>query len=135
MSIRDILLIRIVPNQEIQISSQRSFVVFRNSIHVNGSSFMRFKPHSRVIISPLKSQKFFSVVLEKLIQKKVKSGAYNNASEVVREALRLLEEQDKMKEMKLQQLKTELQKGLNQLNDNQYSTKTLQTIAKSIKGK
>lgn len=41
-------------------------------------------------------------VLEKLIQKKVKSGSYNNASEVVREALRLLEEQDKMKEMKLQ---------------------------------
>lgn len=74
-------------------------------------------------------------MLEKLIQKKVKSSANNNASEVVREALRLLEEQDKFKELKLQQLKTELQKGLNQLNDNQYSTKTLQGIAKSIKRK
>ena len=74
-------------------------------------------------------------MLEKLIQKKVKSGAYNNASEVVREALRLLEEQDKIKEIKLQQLRSELQKGLDQLDDNQYSTKTLQGIAKSIRKK
>ncbi len=74
-------------------------------------------------------------VLEKLIQRKVKSGAYNNASEVVREALRLLEEQDKIKDLKLQKLKAELQIGLDQLNTQQYSSKTLQTIAKSIKKK
>ena len=74
-------------------------------------------------------------VLEKLIQKKVKSGAYNNASEVVREALRLLEEQDKIKELKLQKLKAELQIGLDQLNSQQYSNKSLQSIAKSIKKK
>jgi len=74
-------------------------------------------------------------VLEKLIQKKVKSGAYNNASEVVREALRLLEEQDKIKDLKLQKLKAELQTGLDQLNRQQYSNKSLQTIAKSIKQK
>ncbi len=74
-------------------------------------------------------------VLEKLIQKKVKSGAYNNASEVVREALRLLEEQDKIKELKLQKLKAELQTGLDQLNNQQYSNKSLQSIAKSIKKK
>jgi len=74
-------------------------------------------------------------VLEKLIQKKVKSGAYNNASEVVREALRLLEEQDKIKELKLQKLNAELQIGLDQLNSQQYSNKSLQSIAKSIKKK
>ena len=74
-------------------------------------------------------------VLEKLIQKKVKSGAYNNASEVVREALRLLEEQDKIKELKLQKLKAELQIGLDQLNNQQYSNKSLQSIAKSIRKK
>jgi len=74
-------------------------------------------------------------VLEKLIQKKVKSGAYNNASEVVREALRLLEEHDKIKSLKLQKLKAELQTGLDQLNMQQYSNKTLQTIAKTIKKK
>ncbi len=32
--------------------------------------------------------------LEAMIQQKVQSGRYNNASEVVREALRLLEERD-----------------------------------------
>jgi antitoxin ParD1/3/4 len=74
-------------------------------------------------------------VLEKLIQKKVKSGVYNNASEVVREALRLLEEQDKIKELKLQKLRSELQTGLDQLDKNQYSKKTLESIAKSIKKK
>lgn len=74
-------------------------------------------------------------VLEKLIQKKVKSGAYNNASEVVREALRLLEEQDKFKELKLQKLKSELQTGLDQLDNQQYSKRTLQSIVKSIRKK
>ena len=73
--------------------------------------------------------------LEKLIHKKVKSGVYNNASEVVREALRLLEEQDKIKELKLSKLKAELQVGINQLDRKQYSKKSLQSIAKTIKEK
>ena len=35
--------------------------------------------------------------LEQLVNDKVKSGLYNSASEVVREALRLLKEQDALK--------------------------------------
>ena len=35
--------------------------------------------------------------LETLVNEKVKSGDYNSASEVVREALRLLKEQDELK--------------------------------------
>jgi antitoxin ParD1/3/4 len=35
--------------------------------------------------------------LESLVRQKVESGLYNNASEVVREALRLLEERDREK--------------------------------------
>ncbi len=35
--------------------------------------------------------------LEKLVADKVGSGRYNSASEVVREALRLLEEQDQLR--------------------------------------
>jgi len=36
--------------------------------------------------------------LEQLVQNKVRSGRYNSASEVVREALRLMEERDLRKE-------------------------------------
>ena len=35
--------------------------------------------------------------LEKLVQRKVQTGRYNSASEVVREALRLMEERDQVK--------------------------------------
>jgi putative addiction module CopG family antidote len=38
--------------------------------------------------------------LERFVGEKVKSGLYNNASEVVREGLRLLKEQDEIQEPK-----------------------------------
>jgi antitoxin ParD1/3/4 len=49
--------------------------------------------------------------LEKLVQQKVKSGLYNNASEVVREALRLMKESEAVRSAKLRQLKIALAKG------------------------
>ena len=49
--------------------------------------------------------------LEALIDKKVKTGMYNSASEVIREGLRLLKEQDEIKELRLKELKKEIQKG------------------------
>jgi len=49
--------------------------------------------------------------LEELIAKKVKTGMYNSASEVIREGLRLLKEQDELKELRLKELKKEIQKG------------------------
>ena len=52
--------------------------------------------------------------LEKLIQDKVKSGLYNNQSEVVREALRLLVEKDELRQAHLAELRTSLAKGLEQ---------------------
>ncbi len=50
--------------------------------------------------------------LEEFIQQKVTSGNYNNASEVVREALRLLEERDQQREAKLQWLRQAIQEGI-----------------------
>lgn len=50
--------------------------------------------------------------LEELVNDKVKTGRYLSASEVVREALRLLEERDRIKEMRLQELRLDIQKGL-----------------------
>ena len=52
--------------------------------------------------------------LERLIQDKVASGLYNNQSEVVREALRLLEQQDRLRELHVAKLRTALAKGLEQ---------------------
>lgn len=50
--------------------------------------------------------------LEKLVQDKVKSGRYHSASEVIREGLRLLEERDLLRQVKLQKLREEIQKGI-----------------------
>jgi antitoxin ParD1/3/4 len=50
--------------------------------------------------------------LEDLIRQKVASGRYNSASEVVREALRLMEEQDSLRAIKLERLRRDIQEGL-----------------------
>jgi antitoxin ParD1/3/4 len=50
--------------------------------------------------------------LEELVRQKVASGLYTSASEVIREALRLLEEQDHMRAAKLDQLRRDIQDGL-----------------------
>jgi antitoxin ParD1/3/4 len=51
--------------------------------------------------------------LEDLVKKKVASGLYNSASEVVREALRLMEAQDRVLAVKLEQLRQDIGDGLN----------------------
>lgn len=49
--------------------------------------------------------------LEAMVREKVESGLYNNASEVVREALRLMQEHDAIRRLKLERLRDELAKG------------------------
>jgi antitoxin ParD1/3/4 len=46
--------------------------------------------------------------LEQLVQEKVRSGRYLSASEVVREALRLLEERDRLRELRAQGLRRQV---------------------------
>ncbi len=53
--------------------------------------------------------------LEQMIQDKVDSGLYNSASEVIREALRLLHERDAYQQMRIAQLKKDIQEGLDDL--------------------
>jgi antitoxin ParD1/3/4 len=52
--------------------------------------------------------------LESMIQAKVRSGLYNNQSEVVREALRLMAEQERLREAHLVRLRDALAEGLAQ---------------------
>jgi antitoxin ParD1/3/4 len=49
--------------------------------------------------------------LETLVQNKVKTGRYNSASEVVREALRLFEERDRIRELQIQELRKKINEG------------------------
>jgi antitoxin ParD1/3/4 len=50
--------------------------------------------------------------LEEMIRQKVASGSYTSASEVVREALRLMELEDEIRNLKLRQLREDVQEGL-----------------------
>lgn len=54
--------------------------------------------------------------LENFVQTKVTSGRYTSASEVVREALRLLEEHDKVRAAQLQEFRSEVDKRLASLD-------------------
>jgi antitoxin ParD1/3/4 len=54
--------------------------------------------------------------LEQFVQSKVENGRYNSASEVVREALRLLEEQEKMRTTQLAEFNKELGRRLASLD-------------------
>ena len=50
--------------------------------------------------------------LEELVKSKVESGLYGSASEVMRDALRLLEERDRLRNLRLKELRDEIKKGL-----------------------
>ena len=69
--------------------------------------------------------------LEKIIQSKVESGRYLSASEVVSEALRLLEERDRIREMRLEELRKEIQIGIDQADRGEVAALDVQgTLAK-----
>ena len=53
--------------------------------------------------------------LETLVHEKVQSGLYTSASEVVREALRLLNDRDSIQQQRLAELKREIAVGLDDL--------------------
>lgn len=49
--------------------------------------------------------------LESLVKKQVESGRYHSSSEVVREALRLWEEQENLRDLRMEQLRKDIQAG------------------------
>jgi len=50
--------------------------------------------------------------LERLVQSKVQSGLYNSASEVVREALRIMERSDEVRSIQLRELRDRMDRAL-----------------------
>lgn len=52
--------------------------------------------------------------LEKIVQEKVNSGLYGNASEVIRAGLRLLVEEEQLKQSRFDQLVRDIKIGLEQ---------------------
>lgn len=60
--------------------------------------------------------------LETLVNQKVKTGMYNSASEVIREGLRLLQEQDQLKELRREELRKEIMKGVDDMRQGRYTT-------------
>lgn len=75
--------------------------------------------------------------LESRVKSKVESGLYNNASEVIREALRFMETHEEwIHEIKLARLREQLQVGVDQLDRGQgvtiESRKSLDSLFEAI---
>ncbi len=60
--------------------------------------------------------------LEKFVTDKVASGRYTSASEVVREALRLLEREEKSRKEQLEDFNRELRRRIDSANRGEYVT-------------
>ena len=59
--------------------------------------------------------------LQGFIERKVRTGRYQTASEVVREGLRLIEDRDTQRALQLRRLREEIQVGLDQIEKGQVA--------------
>jgi len=73
--------------------------------------------------------------LENVVKNKVKSGLYNNASEVIRDALRIMLEQEEMRQAKLQALRDAVQIGDDQADRGEFSDRSVSDIIDDKRGK
>ena len=69
--------------------------------------------------------------LEELVRSKVNSGMYTSASEVVREALRLMDEQDRLRKAKLDELRRDVRKGIDSGPGEQWDATKLKAKARA----
>ena len=70
--------------------------------------------------------------LEKLVNERVRTGMYSSASEVVREALRLLKEQGELRRRRLEELRKEIGIGLEQANRGEVAPLTLEGMKRRL---
>lgn len=73
--------------------------------------------------------------LEAKVKAKVDSGLYNNASEVIREALRFMEQnQELVYQLRLDRLRQEVAKGAIQAEEGRFSPRGVQDIIADMNG-
>lgn len=60
--------------------------------------------------------------LEDLVNEKIRSGKYDSPSQVVRDGLRLLKEQDQLKQLRLEELRREVQGGIDAIQEGRYTS-------------
>lgn len=58
--------------------------------------------------------------LDKYVHSKVKSGRYNSASEVVREALRIMQDHESTRSLHLEEVRSKIQAGVDDLDNGRY---------------
>ena len=66
--------------------------------------------------------------LERFVQAQVESGMYYSASEVIREGLRLLKEKDLLRQIKIEEFRKEVQKGLDSIESGSSVTFEVEEI-------
>ncbi|UCH26327.1 MAG: type II toxin-antitoxin system ParD family antitoxin [Trueperaceae bacterium] len=71
--------------------------------------------------------------LEAFVREKVASGLYNNSSEVVREALRLLRRRDELESAKLELLKQEIERGLESIRRGELHSFDIDEFVKEMR--
>ena len=74
--------------------------------------------------------------LEKLVNDRVSSGMYQTASEVIREALRALQQRYQLRERELQAVREKIHRGLEQLEHGEfteYDEATVKNLAEEVK--
>lgn len=76
-----------------------------------------------------------TVELEEIVKSKVETGMYNNASEVIREALRFMEQHDDLvQQMKLDHLRSKLALGAQQAQNGEFVDQSVSEIMDEVKG-
>ncbi|MCZ6672720.1 MAG: type II toxin-antitoxin system ParD family antitoxin [Verrucomicrobia bacterium] len=73
--------------------------------------------------------------LESMVRSKVESGLYNNASEVVREALRMMHYSDEAERLRYLDFKHQAVRGFEQGEGREFATRSFDEIEKAIEAK
>jgi antitoxin ParD1/3/4 len=73
--------------------------------------------------------------LEQYVRDRAATGDYNNASEVVREAIRLLKEKDEQRQLKLKRLREALQIGIDEAEAGVFADYSLDTFLQDMDNK